>query len=57
MIKFTADDRRQLGCLKILFGAYSSLNVSGRIVKIGNEIKALSFGYKLNPESFCILYE
>jgi uncharacterized protein len=46
-----------LSCLEALFGAYRHLGAVGRIVKIDNEIKAFSFGYKINPESFCILYE
>ncbi len=44
-------------CLKILLNDYKKLNFIGRVVKIGNQIKAFSFGFKLNPETFCILYE
>jgi len=44
-------------CFKILLGAYSQLDISGRAVKLGKEIKAFSFGYKLNTDTFCILYE
>jgi hypothetical protein len=46
-----------LTCLKILFAGYKKLGITGRAVKIGNEIKAFSFGYKLNTDTFCILYE
>jgi len=44
-------------CLKILLRHYLKLNPVGRIVKIDNEIKAFSFGFKLNKDTFCILYE
>ncbi len=46
-----------LACLKVLFAAYKKMNIIGRVVKIGSQIKAFSFGYKLNNETFCILYE
>ncbi len=48
------DSRR---CLKILLKDYKKLNFIGRIVKIGNKIKAFSFGFRLNRDTFCILYE
>ncbi len=46
-----------LACLKILFNDYGDLNITGRLVKIGNDVKAFTFGYRLNPQTFCILYE
>lgn len=46
-----------LTCLKILFNHYEDLNITGRLVKIGNEVKAFTFGYRLNRQIFCILYE
>lgn len=46
-----------LACLKILFNDYEDLDITGRLVEIGNEIKAFTFGYRLNRETFCILYE
>jgi uncharacterized protein len=46
-----------LACLKVLFAAYKQMKIAGRIVKVGSQIKAFSFGYRLNNETFCILYE
>lgn len=46
-----------LACLEILFNDYEDLDITGRLVKIGNKVKAFTFGYKLNRETFCILYE
>lgn len=36
---------------------YEKLDLSGYLVKINDEIKACSFGYPLNRETFCILFE
>lgn len=36
---------------------YGKLGLAGYIVKAGGEIKACSFGYPLNRETFCILFE
>lgn len=36
---------------------YQGLNFSGWVVRIENKIKAFAFGFKLNPDTFCILYE
>lgn len=44
-------------CLKILLDNFRDLNFIGRIVKLDKEIKGFTFGFKLNPETFCILYE
>lgn len=44
-------------CLKVLLDDYASLDIIGRIVKIDNTIKGFTFGFKLNKETFCILYE
>lgn len=46
-----------LNALKILLGNFKSLNCLGRIVKVNKKIKAFTFGFKLNPDTFCILYE
>ena len=46
-----------LKCLKLLLKDCRSLDITARIVKIDNEIKAFTFGYKLNQSTFCILYE
>jgi uncharacterized protein len=37
--------------------AYPGLDLTGRVVKIDNRIKAFTFGFELNPDTFCILYE
>ena len=44
-------------CLKILLNDYPDLDFSGGLVRIKKEIKAFSFGFKLNTDTFCILYE
>lgn len=36
---------------------YEKLDLSGYLVKVNDEIKACSFGYPLNEETFCILFE
>lgn len=46
-----------LKALKILLKHYDSLDCLGRVVKIDGKIKGFTFGFKLNSETFCILYE
>jgi len=46
-----------LRSLEALLDNYSGLNLVGRVVKIDREIKGFSFGFKLNQNTFCILYE
>ncbi len=48
------DSRRSL---KNALDNYSDLNFIGRVVSIDKKIKAFTFGFKLNPDTFCILYE
>lgn len=36
---------------------YKALAITGYVVKVGDEIKACSFGYGLDKETFCILFE
>jgi hypothetical protein len=36
---------------------YKQLNLEGIVVMLNKEIKAFSFGYRLNCNTFCILYE
>lgn len=36
---------------------YPDLNLIGRLVSIDRKIKAFTFGFKLNKDTFCILYE
>ncbi len=44
-------------CLKNFLEDYTKLGAVGRVVKIAHQIKAFSFGYQLNRDTFCILYE
>jgi hypothetical protein len=44
-------------CLKILMDDFQNLNIRGRVVRIDEEIKAFTFGFELNKDTFCILYE
>jgi hypothetical protein len=46
-----------LRCLGVLLDNYPSLGLTGRVVKIDKKIKALTFGFELNRDTFCILYE
>lgn len=46
-----------LEALKVLLKNYDRLNCIGRVVKIGGEVRAFTFGFRLNQETFCILYE
>ncbi|MFA5410676.1 MAG: phosphatidylglycerol lysyltransferase domain-containing protein [Candidatus Omnitrophota bacterium] len=46
-----------LSALRLLLDNYRDLKCTGRIVKIGSKVKAFTFGFKLNQETFCILYE
>ncbi|MCX5701035.1 MAG: phosphatidylglycerol lysyltransferase domain-containing protein [Candidatus Omnitrophica bacterium] len=39
------------------FDNYSGLAFQGQVVEIENKIKGFTFGFKLNPQTFCILYE
>jgi uncharacterized protein len=43
--------------LKNALGNYPKLGLTGRVVKINGEIKAFTFGFKLNADTFCVLYE
>jgi len=44
-------------CLKILLKDYRCLDIIGRVAIIDKEIKAFTFGFPLNKDTFCILYE
>lgn len=44
-------------CLNALLNDYDGLQIIGRVVKMQQEIKAFTFGFKINQDSFCILYE
>lgn len=45
------------GSLKVALDNFSKLKLTGRVVKINKEVRAFTFGFKLNAETFCILYE
>jgi hypothetical protein len=53
--QYMLEDSR--ACLKILLRHHHHLKPVGRVVKINHEIKAFSFGFRLNKDTFCILYE
>ncbi len=44
-------------CLETLLDNYKDLDVIGKLVKIDGRLAAFSFGYELNSDIFCILYE
>ncbi|MFH0763343.1 MAG: phosphatidylglycerol lysyltransferase domain-containing protein [Candidatus Omnitrophota bacterium] len=44
-------------CLRRLLQDYKHLNFSGRVVIINKKVKAFTFGFALNKQIFCILYE
>lgn len=43
--------------IKEALANYKELGLEGIVVRVGKKIKAFSFGYKLNNDTFCILYE
>ncbi|MFY9402551.1 MAG: phosphatidylglycerol lysyltransferase domain-containing protein [Candidatus Omnitrophota bacterium] len=43
--------------LKEAFNQYSLLGFEGILVRVKGKVKAFTFGFKLNEETFCILYE
>jgi len=43
--------------LKEAFANYSVLDFKGCVVKVNNEVKGFTFGFALNPDTFCVLYE
>jgi len=46
-----------LSCLQILLSDYRNLDLVGKVVEIDNQIKGFSFGFELNKDTFCILFE
>ncbi|MCX5714565.1 MAG: phosphatidylglycerol lysyltransferase domain-containing protein [Candidatus Omnitrophica bacterium] len=44
-------------CLQILLEDYFRLDLEGRVIKVDNQVKAFSFGFSLNEDNFCVLYE
>lgn len=49
------EDSRQV--LKRLFSGYEKLSFRGIVVKTQNRISGFTFGFKLNTDTFCIIYE
>lgn len=49
------DDNRI--ALREALSHYSALGFQGRVVRMNKEIKGFTFGFALNRETFCILYE
>ena len=49
------DDSRK--CLLFLLEHYKQLDVTGMLVRVHGQIKGLSFGFALNKDTFCIIYE
>jgi len=43
--------------LNILLRNFESLGCEGLVVKVKGKIRAFTVGYKLNPQTFCVLYE
>ena len=49
------EDNRKV--IKKALANYKQLNLEGIVVRVDKEIKAFSFGYRLNYDTFCVLYE
>jgi len=49
------EDNRKV--IKDTLANYAQLDLKGIVVRIDDKIKGFSFGYKLNKETFCVLYE
>jgi len=49
------EDNRKV--IKEALSGYRQLGLAGIVVKIDGRIKGFTFGYKLNNDTFCILYE
>ncbi|MCX5711288.1 MAG: phosphatidylglycerol lysyltransferase domain-containing protein [Candidatus Omnitrophica bacterium] len=43
--------------LQVALANYSVLNLKGTAVRINKKIRGFTFGYELNKDTFCILYE
>lgn len=44
-------------CLEVLLEDYLRLGCESRVIKIDNRIKAFTVGFRLNQDTFCVLYE
>ena len=43
--------------LEVALENFQDLNIAARVVKINQEVTGFTFGFKLNKDTFCILYE
>ena len=46
-----------LSCLEILLRNFKDLKAVGRVVRVNNQLKGFTFGFELNKNTFCILFE
>jgi len=44
-------------CLEVLLNNYALLGILGNVVIVDKKVKAFTFGYSLNADTFCVLYE
>lgn len=44
-------------CLSLVVQKAHALGITGRVVTVDNELKGFTFGFPVNPETFCVLYE
>jgi hypothetical protein len=44
-------------CLEVLLRDFAKLKLIGRVVRMDKQIKGFTFGFGLNADSFCILFE
>jgi hypothetical protein len=44
-------------CLRGLFRDYGKLGLEARVVEVNGSVKAFTAGFKISPETFCVLYE
>jgi hypothetical protein len=46
-----------LSCLEITLNDYKKLDLTARVVEIDGQVKAFTAGFRINPETFCVLFE
>jgi len=46
-----------LKSFRVLLDNFTKLNYVGRVVLVAKELRAFTFGYRINKDNFCILYE
>lgn len=44
-------------CLEVALNDFAKLNLRGLVVGVGQEVKGFTFGYEINPDIFCVLFE